>query len=71
MEYGSEKMLLLHVSVLLGQLRRSVFSLEASEMGVYVRGSRRPFKEGLLGHQDHLRQVRGWCGLRDVATVLL
>lgn len=75
MEYGSEKMLLLHVSVLQGLLRRSVFSLEASmeasEMGLYLSGSRRPFEEGLLGHQENLRQVSGWCGIRDVASVSL
>lgn len=75
MKYGREKMLLSHVSVLHGQLRRSVSSLEASmeasEMDVYVRGSQRPFEEGLLGHQVHLRQVSEWFGLRDVGTVLL
>jgi len=51
MKYGREKMLLLHVSVLHGQLRRSVLeaSMEASEMDVYVRGSQRPFEEGHLG----------------------
>lgn len=45
--------------------------MEASEMDVYVRGSQRPFEEGLLGHQVHLRQVSEWFGLRDVGTVLL
>jgi len=51
MKYGREMMLLLHVSVLHGQLRRSVLeaSMEASEMDVYVRGSQRPFEEGHLG----------------------
>jgi len=51
MKYGRKKMLLLHVSLLHGQLRRSVLeaSMEASEMDVYVRGSQRPFEESHLG----------------------
>lgn len=48
MECGSEKILLPHISVLHGQLKKSVFSLEASveasEMGVYMRGSQRPLE---------------------------
>ncbi len=59
-----------------GQLRRLVVSLEASveasEMGVYEKFTK-AFGKGLLGHnnQEHLRQVSGWCGLSDVAMVLL
>lgn len=59
-----------------GQLRRSGFSLEASveasEMGVYEKFTK-TFGKGLLRHnnQEHLRQVSGWCGLSDGATVLL
>lgn len=51
-----------------GQLKRSIFllkvSVEASDMGVYVRGSQRPLGEVILGHnnKEHLRQVSGCLG---------
>ncbi len=40
---------------------------------VSMRSSQRPLEKGLLRHnnQEHLRQVSGWCGLSDGATVLL